>query len=354
MKKYVLGVLCWLMLSGSAWASYAKIFVTVSETGKVATFDIDQVEMATPIVNFINVGGSPWGITTNIQKDQVYVTDPILNRVLRIDSATETVTATLTAPQLKKPLGIAVHPINGNIYVANSNGLLTSGANIAVIDPTTFTIRSTINIPGNPYNLAFTPDGTKLYVTDYRVENSPFPKGGNALRIINMADLSIKKLAFNGSSNFGIGVNRGTNPAVVDRMYFPIQQTSSLASHLKGSTVNPAIVTGFNGTLTGNASDIVITKDGVHAYISAYGTNYLYKVNLVTKAIETALYTSYSIDSHPFGMVLSPAETRLYVVNYSRASVGIIDTASGLIQEINLGGGAIGAVLAQPPYCSGW
>lgn len=345
-----------MMAAGAVSAGDTKAFVA-TENGVIAVFDIDQVESGAPVVvNHINTGGGVWGITTNKGTNKVYVTDPVLNRLLRIDVATQAITDVALATQFKNPMGIAVHPINGDIYIANANTSATSGS-VAIVDPITLAVRSTISISGNPYMLKFNEDGSKLLVTDYF--------RARVYRINAAAGNTIKTYTISGapvaSYNYGIAYS---DTYLKDRMFLPIHYRDKLYSYSSSGT-EPFSVYTLATTLTGNPSDIVIPKGATYAFVSKFSGSDVMQIELVgTPKTVLNWPVSTQIRSSPLGMTLSPYQTRLYVANYSNRTVSILDVAPGsptfgtpIAMDVPLGsgvGGAIAVAIGQLAYCSGY
>jgi len=94
---------------------------------------------------------------------RAYVTNPDSNSVSVIDTATNSVVATIAVGGF----GVAITPDGTRAYVAGG-GFNT----VAVIDTTTNSVVATIpvgqNPPpgGNPFGVAITPDGARAYVTN--------------------------------------------------------------------------------------------------------------------------------------------------------------------------------------------
>ena len=80
-------------------------------------------------------------------------------RVSVIDTATNTVIATI--PVGDNPFGVAVSPDGSKVYVANSNS-----HTVSVIATATDTVTATIPVGNIPLGVAVTPDGSKLYVAN--------------------------------------------------------------------------------------------------------------------------------------------------------------------------------------------
>jgi YVTN family beta-propeller protein len=83
------------------------------------------------------------------------------NTVSVIDTATNTVTETITLPDGKGPTGVAVTPDGSQVYVSNDSDIDA----VSVIATATNTVGS-IRVGGFPNGVAVTPDGSKVYVTN--------------------------------------------------------------------------------------------------------------------------------------------------------------------------------------------
>src|SRR5256885_2255641 len=91
---------------------------------------------------------------------RAYVTNIISNTVSVIDTATNTVVATI--PVGLAPLGVAITPDGTRAYVANGSNI------VSVIDTATNTVVATIpvGVEAGPVGVAITPDGTRAYVAN--------------------------------------------------------------------------------------------------------------------------------------------------------------------------------------------
>ena len=86
-----------------------------------------------------------------------YITNQNSNTVSVIDTATDTVIATI--PVGLSPFGVAVSPDGSKVYVANT------GANtLSVIDTATNTVSATVPVGFGPRGVAVKPDRSKVYV----------------------------------------------------------------------------------------------------------------------------------------------------------------------------------------------
>jgi len=88
-----------------------------------------------------------------------YVTNAFSNNVSVIDTASNTVTATVTVGFL--PRDVAVTPDGKHAYVTNQ-----FSNNVSVIDTASNTVTATVAVGNIPAGVAVTPDGTHAYVTN--------------------------------------------------------------------------------------------------------------------------------------------------------------------------------------------
>jgi YVTN family beta-propeller protein len=115
----------------------------------------------------VNVGeviGDPVWIAVDPTGTKVYVVNQFSNTVSVIDTATDTVTATVSVESL--PEGVAVNPTGTRVYVANRNN-----NTVSVIDTASNTVIGAVSVGSYPVGVAVTPDGNKVYVTNFASNN---------------------------------------------------------------------------------------------------------------------------------------------------------------------------------------
>ena len=96
----------------------------------------------------------------------VYITNDGSGNVSVIDTATNTVTATIAVGV--NPFGLAVTPDGSTVYVANAG----FGANtVSAIATATNRVTTAIPVGSEPGGVAVTPDGSKVYVANFLSNN---------------------------------------------------------------------------------------------------------------------------------------------------------------------------------------
>ena len=113
-------------------------------------------------------------------------------------------------------LDVAVNPAGTRVYVASN-----SNNNVAVIDTATNTVVATIPVGSNPYGVSINPAGTRLYVVN---------RSSNNVSVIDTATNSVVDTVAVGSSPVGFGNFIASPPAVVvDAAPVPVPTLSELA-----------------------------------------------------------------------------------------------------------------------------
>ena len=129
--------------------------------------------LATELLLVISVGLGLGTAATEAQT-RAYVTNSQDNTVSVIDTATNTVVATV--PVGVNPSGIAITPDGTRAYTAN--GFTGASNTVSVMETATNTVVATVTVGVGPSWVAITPDGTRAYVTN---------SGSNTVSVIDTA-----------------------------------------------------------------------------------------------------------------------------------------------------------------------
>lgn len=97
-------------------------------------------------------------MSTTHAQTRAYVSNTNDNTVSVIDTATNTVIATIP---VDSPFDVAITPDGTRVYVVNASDTVT------VIDTATNTVIATILAGSHAHAIAFTPDGSLAYVTSF-------------------------------------------------------------------------------------------------------------------------------------------------------------------------------------------
>ncbi len=196
-----------------------------------------------------------------------YVANFGSNTVSVIDTATNAVTATI--PVGYEPFGVAVSPDGSRVYVANSCLYPICPINndtVSVIDTASDTVTATITVGANPFGVAVSPDGSRVYVTNL---------GSDTVSVIGTASDTV-------TATISVGVGP------------------------RGVAVSP---------------------DGSHVYVANYGGNTVSVIDTATNQVTATI----GVGNSPFGVAVSPDGSRVYVANDGSNTVSVIDTATNQV-----------------------
>jgi len=151
-----------------------------------------------------------------------------------ISTVTNTIIDTITG--FSGPFDIAVSPDGLKVYVTNfgSNNFAPYGTTLSIVDTTTNTITNTINLGIQPSGIAFTPNGRYALVSNYNT------------------------LYMNGAPYY-TGLTTGTG-------------TVNIIDTVTETVIPPTIVVGLSPNL------IAISSDGNYAYVNNYISNTVSKI----------------------------------------------------------------------------
>ena len=241
-----------------------------------------------------------------------YVTNDEGNTVSVINTATNTVTSTITVGH--RPLDVVVSPDGTRAYVTNRDD-----NTVSVIDTNQATTIATIPVGATPLGVAINPAGTRVYVANSAsdsvsvIETAPNPDGSyNVSTITGFQDPLGLAVSPDGQTLFVTNGDTGT-VSVVDT------ETNAV--------VEPPIVVGIG------PSNVAFTPDGTRAYVTNSASNTVSSIDITTNPDGTATYTVSTIGGFrkPIGLGVSPDGSVAYVTNYNNASVSLIDTGTNTV-----------------------
>ncbi len=143
--------------------------------------------------------GQPWGIA--VKDNFVYVATgrPTIGEVVFINSNVYCIEATVTVGT--NPFGIAVTPDGKKLYVANQDS-----ANVSVIDTNSRKVTATVEAGYLPTGVAITPDGNKALVSN---------RGSNSVTIIDTLTDKVLVTVATGKEPVGIAISKDGKMAFV-------------------------------------------------------------------------------------------------------------------------------------------
>lgn len=110
------------------------------------------------VVDSVPTGTSPWGVAVDPLNGNVYVANDNSQNVSVINSTREEVIASI--PVGANPCGVAVDPENGDVYVANGGS-----GNVSVIDGATNSVITSVGVMGGPCSIAVDSSTGQIWVS---------------------------------------------------------------------------------------------------------------------------------------------------------------------------------------------
>jgi YVTN family beta-propeller protein len=233
-----------------------------------------------------------------------------------------TVIATVAIPS-GELIGIGVTPNNEYVYVVgyNSNALY-------VIDAETNALQSdVIGLAGDPYYLAFTPNGESLYVANAVSSDVP-----GVLSLIGSSSSGSPVLQTTipglGELPYAIAINpAGTEGYVTDYDQATISVVDLVTNQVLAKTISV-------GSLP---TGVVFTPNGKHAYVCNAGDNTVDEIDTTTRKM---VGKPIPVGTDPRNIVITPNGKKVYTPN-GDGTVSVIDTAKNKVTatiEINSNG----------------
>ncbi len=290
-----MGITLLVLLVGCATAA-PFAYIPHMCNGKVMVIDT----ATDTVVATIPAQQGPLGAAVNPSGTRVYVTNCGSKTVSVIDTATNTIIDTI--PVGFEPEGIAVNPTGTRVYVANR-----AGRSVSVIDTATDTVVATIGVGSGPLGIAVNPSGTRVYIANTY---------GNTISVIDTAKNSVTATVTVGDNPFGLAINpAGTRVYVANR----VSNTVSVIDTAK----NTVIATINVGT---NPHGLAINPAGTRVYVANYVADHVYgTVSVIDTATNTVIATV-NVGISPYGIDVNPAGTKVYVTDHYSDKVSVIDT----------------------------
>lgn len=202
-------------------------------------------------------------------------------------------------------------------YVINQD----SGT-ITPINLETNTPSPPIFVGGNPSSIVITADGKTAFVTNI---------GTNSVQRIDLITRTITANIALGNQNFPNGAaltpdNTTLWVADFDNSGLPVGKLIPIDTTT--NAIGTPILLNFGVGLSSFPLDVVITSDGITAYVSLLFNNKVIPINLITHTVGTPII----VGTSPDGLVITPDDATVYVGNEFSNNVIPIDTLTNTAQ----------------------
>jgi YVTN family beta-propeller protein len=253
----------------------------------------------------IGVDSYPVGIAVNPTTGKIYVANEFSNTVSIIDEGTDKVQATIKVGSF--PYGIDINPLNNRVYVANR------GSNtVSVIDGSTNLKMADVNVGKSPIDVAVNPSSSLVYVTNIESGTVSVIDG-----ITNTVSSTIKV----GRIPYAIAVNPATNLAYITDIGDGSISILDISKSNSSEDSNDAARTleKINGIIA--PAGIAINTSTNKAYVTDYASNTVFVIDLKTNSVIDRI----KVGTNPVGISLNPISNKIYVANIGDNTVSVID-----------------------------
>jgi YVTN family beta-propeller protein/probable HAF family extracellular repeat protein len=245
-----------------------------------------------------------------------YVANASSNNVSVIDTATHTVTATLTVGAT--PDGVAITPNGAFAYVTNRDA-----NNVSVIDTATHAITATVMVQNLPRRIAIAPNGAFAYVTN---------AFSDTVSVINIATNTVTATVPVGSIPVGVAITPNSAFAYVAHQAGGSVSVIDTATN----TVTATVIIG------GTPGAIAITPNGRFAYVPSYEANTVMVIDTATNTVTATVPAG----NGPSGVAITPNGAFAYVTNVASGDVSVIDTATNTVTAtVGVGASPVGMAI---------
>lgn len=331
----------------NAFAAGTMLFVTIAspQVGSVpaGTESSPPGRQSSPAPVAQETGGTPGTGGLGRYPERVYVPNTIANTVHIIDPKTYKVTATY--PVGKQPHHVTPSWDLTKLYVND-----TLGDSLTVIDPVTGKIAGEISVT-DPYNLYFTPDGTKAIVVAERHQRLDFrhPDTWTLIKSVPVPWAGVDHLAFSRDRSYLVATCEFSGYLVKVEL-----NTLEVVAHMKvgdkpidvlrppGQNLMFVADQGLHGVHVidpdaWKALQFIPTGRGAHGILLSYDKKSVYVSNRLEGTISVIdiaarkVVARWETGKSPDMGQLSPDGRQLWISSRYHNDVRVIDTTSGKV-----------------------
>jgi YVTN family beta-propeller protein len=279
---------------------------TASKSGGQSSGPARSVSVSPFVATTVPVGSTPLSAAVTPDGRHVYIVNAGSSNVSVIDTASNTVTATIPVPGAGR---VAISPDGRYAYVtACPNSCNNVQGDVSVIDTATNTVTAILTVGSGPFGVAISPDGRYAYVTD---------RNSEAVSVIDTASRTV-------TATVPVGVFPTSVAVSPDgREVYVTNATSNTVSVIDtaSNTVSATIPAGAGADFS-----VAVAPDGRYAYVTDLaGTVYVIDTGSNT------VITTVSVGAHSFAVAFTPDGRYAYVTDAESNTVSVISTASNVV-----------------------
>jgi len=238
--------------------------------------------------------------------------------------AQNTVLTTIASTSLSAPSQIAISPNGTYGYVTNVGNLspisATGGTSVTEINVTKNTVMAVITTGDDPVDVAFTPNGAYVYVTNHGGVIVPGSASiAGSISVINTATNAVNNILVGSVSPTGVAITPNGAYAYVTN---DVSGTVSVIS-----TATNTVTATITLPLDAYSSAVAITPNGAYAYVTNGG---LGTVSVISTATNTVTATI-TVGTSPTFVAVTPNGAYAYVTNGGSSTVSVISTTSNTV-----------------------
>ncbi len=232
-----------------------------------------------------------------------FITNLNSNTVSVINTVSNTLTATV--PVGTEPFGVAVSPDGTRVYVANTK--YGDRGTVSVIDTAINKVTATVDIgyKYSPCGVAITPDGKKVYVADRDIKK---------VSVIDTSTNTVTATVSVGINPLGVAITPDGKKAYVTNRYSNNVSVIDTGTNTVTATVKVEL----------GPCGVTVNKAGTVLYITNCESNTVSVIDTSTNTVTATV----PVGKWPMGIAVSPDGTKAYVANEGSNNVSVIDTAT--------------------------
>ena len=191
---------------------------------------------------------------------------------------------------------------------------------LTVVDTATHAVRGTIPIDdGPPQYVAFSPDGTRAYVSVFSEQNNGQNNAVNRVVVVDTLRGGVVASIPVGTRPYALAV---TPDATGSEVWVPNHDAASVSIiDTATNTVTKTL------PVAPNPHWVAFSPDGTFAYTANHESNLITVLDVATKTVVGEV----RVGSSPHSVAVSPTEPLVANVNYDGHSVSVIDTRTNTV-----------------------